>query len=185
MSVYKTEAVILSRVNFGEADKLLTLFSKHYGKLKALAKGVRRVSSRKGGSLELFNHVGLVLARGKNLDIITEVDLKNSFRIWRKDLIRVGLAYYLVELVDKLTAEGQKNQQVFFLLKRVLAGLEGKDLVSLVRQFEEAVLKELGFGVPTGLRAKKGSLSDYIEEIIERKLKSKEVLRKIKYGQSA
>ena len=116
MPTYKTEAIVLSRRNFGEADKILTIFTKHYGKIRALAKGVRRMKSRKGGNVELFNQVSLVLAKGKNLDIITEVELKNSFRFWRQNLNRVGVAYYLVELVESLTPEGQANRFAYRLL---------------------------------------------------------------------
>jgi len=180
VSSYKTEAIILKRVNFGEADKILTIFSRHYGKLRVIAKGARKINSRKGGNLELFNHVNLHLAKGKNLDIITEVELANSFKNWRRNLTRVGVAYYLAELTDRLTAEAQKNTDVFFLLKRYLKRLESDHLGQLIRGFEEEMLNELGFGIPRQLKAIPGSLSDYIEEIIEGLLKSKEVLKKIK-----
>lgn len=180
MSSYKTEAIILSRSNFGEADRLLTIFSKHYGRMKVLAKGVRKIISRKGGSLELFNHVALVLAKGKNLDIITEVEVRNSFRSWRQNLTRVGVAYYLAELVNRLTPEGQKNQLVFFYLGDFLGRLKKDPLSQLIREFEESLLEESGFGIPPNLENQPGSLSGYIEEIIERKLKSKEVLKRIK-----
>lgn len=180
MSSYKTEAIILSRRNFGEADRLLTVFSKHYGRIKVLAKGVRKVTSRKGGSLELFNHVSLVLAKGKNLDIITEVEVRNSFRGWHQNLTRVGVAYYLAELVNRLTPEGQRNQLVFSCLGDFLGRLKKDPLPQLIREFEESLLEESGFGIPPALRNQPGSLSGYIEEIIERKLKSKEVLKRIK-----
>lgn len=182
MGSYKTEAIILSQTNFGEADKILTVFSKFSGKIRILAKGARKINSRKGGNLELFNQVFLVLAEGKNLDIITEVELIHSFKDWRKNLIRVGVAYYLVELVLRLTAEGQRNDRVFFLLKAHFTKLYRSDLVKLIRNFEEELLTELGFGIPKELVNGEGSLSVYIEEIIERKLKSKEVLKRIKYG---
>lgn len=182
MASYKTEAIILSRINLGEADRIITLFSKHYGKLKVLAKGVRKIHSRKGGNLELFNQVKLVLAKGKNLDIITEVELVQAFAKWRKNLTRVGVAYYFTELIDKLTAEEQENQEVYNLLKEFLSRLSEKDLVKLIRQFEEKLLDHLGFGLPAAVRSQPGSLADYLEEITERQLKSKEVLKKIKYG---
>jgi len=183
MASYKTEAIILKRINFSEADKILTIFSKHYGKIHVLAKGVRKINSRKGGNLELFNQVNLFLAKGRNLDIITEVELQDSFKSWRRNLIRVGVAFYLTELVDKLTAESQQNVGVFSLLRRSLLAIGDRTSLSeLIREFEEKMLDGLGFGVPKQLRDKPGSLSDYIEEVVEKRLKSKDVLKRIQYG---
>ncbi|HUS59874.1 MAG TPA: DNA repair protein RecO [Nevskiaceae bacterium] len=170
---YKTEGVILKRINFGEADKILTIYSKHYGKIKALAKGVRKITSRKGGNVELFNQVIIFLARGRNLDILTEVQVLNSFKEWRKNLSKVGTAYYFCELVDKLTPEGQPNQAVFRLLKDSLNKIGQEKRLGLTRAFEEKLLEELGFGIPPGLRQTKGNLNAYIEEITERKINSK------------
>lgn len=83
---YKTEGIILKRINLGEADKIITLYSRHYGKIRCIAKGIRNITSRKGGNLELFNRVAIFLAKGKNLDIITEVQLLDSFSGFRQDL---------------------------------------------------------------------------------------------------
>lgn len=170
---YKTEGIILKRINLGEADKILTIYTKHYGKIKALAKGVRKITSRKGGNVELFNQVIIFLAKGKNLDILTEVQVVNSFRKWRKDLDKVSTAYYLCELVDKLTPEGQPSQAVFRLLKDSLSKIDQEKRLGLTRAFEEKLLEELGFGIPPGLKQAKGNLKAYIEEITERKINSK------------
>ncbi|KKR32290.1 MAG: repair protein RecO protein, partial [Candidatus Gottesmanbacteria bacterium GW2011_GWC2_39_8] len=86
MRTYKTEGIILRRINFGEADRLITIFSKHYGKQKVLGKGVRKIKSRRAPHLELFNRSVIFLHRGKNFDIITEAQTINSFSDLRKDL---------------------------------------------------------------------------------------------------
>jgi DNA repair protein RecO (recombination protein O) len=179
---YKTQAFILKRINFGEADRLITLFSKHQGKLRVLAKGVRKPTSRKSGHLELFNLVKLVLAKGKNLDIITEVELVNSFRGWRTNLTRVGVAYYLVELIERLTPEGEKNRQLFRLLEEAFTKLKDDSLIGLIRDFERKLLLESGFGIPKRLENAPGSLVVYLEEIAEKKIKSRQVLKRIKDG---
>ena len=79
---FKTEGIILKRMNYGEADRILTIYTLHHGKIRAMAKGVRKLQSRKAGSLELFNHSVLFLIKGKNLDLVTEaqtIDLFKSF----------------------------------------------------------------------------------------------------------
>lgn len=181
MALYKTEAIVLSQRDFGEADRLLTFFSRRFGRMTALAKGVRRPTSRKAGSLEIFNRVDLLLAKGRSLDLVLEVELQNSFSAWRRNLIRVGVAYYFVELVDRLTAEGQPSETVFLLLNRFLGKIKSGSLKLLVREFEQQLLEELGFGVPPRWRSQPGSLSVYIEELLEKKLKSKEVLKKLNH----
>jgi len=173
----KTEGIILKRTNYGEADRILTIYSKHFGKIRAVAKGARRITSRKAGSLESFNHVVLVLAKGKNLDIISEVQTINTFRSWRKNLTKVGIAWYLCELVEKLTPEEQENKQVFSLLRDWLAKIGYLNPLRLVRDFEEELLVELGFGMPEKLRGTSGSLKSYIETIIEKEITTPKILR--------
>lgn len=180
MALYKTEGIILFQKSFGEADRLLTVFSKDYGKMQVIAKGVRKVTSRKAGSLDTFNHVWLVLAQGRNLDLITEVAVKETFSRWRKNLVGVGMAYYLAELVKRLTAEGQENEAVFELLREFLGRIGKEKPKKLIRGFEEKLLSELGFGVPERLRSKDGSLVAFIEEILEGEIKSREVLRQLR-----
>ena len=164
---YKTEGIVIKRVNFGEADRILTIFTKHYGKIKAIAKGVRKVTSRKGGNLELFNQVILFLSEGKNWDIITEAEAVNSFENLRKNLTFVGRAFQIAEVVDRLTAEREESRKVFELLIEALSGKKN------VKEFEIELLKELGFGLPKDLSEK--SVVHFIESIIEKKLKSKKI----------
>lgn len=175
---YSTEAIVLSRKNFGEADRIITIFSKNYGKLRVVAKGIRRLTSRKKGSLELFNHTKMFLVRGRGMDIITETELKNEFSNWRKDITRVGIAYHLCEVVEKLTAEGQDQEEVYRLLKLALEKLDKmKDgqLIEFVRRFKLRVLGDLGFlekdkDIPM-------NIDDYIEELINGGLKTRRFLR--------
>jgi len=176
---FKTEGIILKRMNYGEADRILTIYTSHHGKIRAMAKGVRKLQSRKAGSLELFNHSVLFLIKGKNLDLITEAQAINLFKSWRKNLIKVGIAYYLCELVDKLTPDNQPHEAVFELLKETFKKIGLKENKILVREFEEKLLNELGFGVPEVLRQTQGSLKTYVESIIEKKLNSPKILRQL------
>lgn len=176
---YRTEGIILKRLNYGEADKILTIYTKHYGKIKALAKGVRKITSRKGGNVELFNQVSLFFYKGRNLDLLTEAQVTKTFKVWRKDLKKVAVAYYFAELVDKLTPDEQPNPAVFQLLSHYLEKITSASLPELSRSFEENLLRELGFGVPKDRQKQSGSLKDYIESIIEKKLNSQEINKEL------
>ena len=176
MSTYKTEGVILKRSNYGEADRILTIYTKQYGKIRAIAKGVRKITSRKGGNLELFNHCVLFLAEGRNLDIITEAQVVNSFSRLSQDLEKTAGAFYLVELVDQLTPDGQANRQVFDLLVSALAKLLDCQTDQVLADFEVSLLRLLGFWSDTIDRR---SVKSYIESIIERKLRSPEFQNKV------
>lgn len=169
MSSYKTEGVILKRSNYGEADKILTIYTKNYGKVRALAKGVRKITSRKGGNLEIFNHCVLFLAEGRNLHIVTEAQVINSFSRWGDKLSEAAAAFYIVELVDQLTPDGQVSRPVFDLLVETLRDLD-------IQSFEVELLKLLGFWSE---RINRRDTQSYIEEIIEKKLKSPEFQRKL------
>lgn len=176
---YKTEGIILKRTNYGEADRILTIYTKHYGKIRVLAKGVRRITSRRGGNVELFNQAVIFLSQGKNLDSLQEAQVVNSFKSWRNDLKKVVVAYYFCELVDKLTPEGQANPKVFQLLSRFLEKIATASLPELVRSFEEVLLTELGFGIPKELKDRSKSLKDYIESITEKKIYSRTIGREL------
>lgn len=178
MKTYKTEGIILKRSDFGEADRLLTIFTKHDGKIRVIAKGVRKTTSRKGPSLELFNHVQVFVARGKNLDIITEAEVINSFSKFRKNLKKVACAYQACELVDKLTAEQAENKEVLDLLKDYLLQISDQRPATSNQQFSLTLLTFLGFW-PKGKFAEDIDLEKYIESLIERKLSSKNFLNQL------
>lgn len=169
MRGYKTEGIILKRVNFGETDRLLTVFTKHDGKIKALAKGIRQVKSRKAGNLELFNQVIVYLASGRNFEIITEAALVNGFTCQKESLAWVSLAFEVSEVTDRLTAERVANRRIFDQLRHTLVNLTPKT----VHQYAIFLLKELGFGLPKNLSP--SSVERYIEKIIEKKLTSRSI----------
>lgn len=179
MNSYRTEGVILKRTNFGEADKILTVFSKHFGKISIIAKGIRKTSSRKGGNLELFNQVKIFLAKGKNLDIVTEVELINPFKSWRKDLKKVAVAYRLCELADKLTAEKVESEEVYEILVNYLSSLSSiSNYQSAINNFGLSLLQILGFW-PRGKSIANINLDNFVENLINRKLSAKKFLARV------
>jgi DNA repair protein RecO (recombination protein O) len=144
--IYRTEAVILKRQDFGEADRLLTALSPDRGKLRLIGKGIRKPTSRKAGHLELFTHANLLVARGRNLDIVTQAETVQVFRGLRDDLTRTTHAYYVAELVDQFATEGTENVALFRLLLDVLSALEtARRLDVLMRSFDLHVLDVAGY----------------------------------------
>lgn len=176
---YKVEGIILKRSNRGEADKILTVFTRSLGKIRVIAKSVRKINSRKGGNVELFNQVSLYLVKGKVIDIVVEATVINSFGSWRSDLKKIGIAYYLCELVDKMLMEGQENNHIYQLLLDALTTLNKARLSQLILDFERKLLIELGFGVPKELETSPKSLRAYIEEITEKKINSPRIIREV------
>src|SRR3989304_6032467 len=100
----KTEGIIIKRKNFGEADRMLTVLTPRHGKIKIIAKGVRKISSRRSSHVELLNLSILTLHEGKIL-ILTEAETLNHFQDLKDNLKKSGLAFYLCELVDGLLPE--------------------------------------------------------------------------------
>ncbi|HOM67428.1 MAG: DNA repair protein RecO [Chloroflexi bacterium ADurb.Bin120] len=143
---YQTRAIVLRHYEFGEADRILRLFTLEKGKISAIAKGVRRISSRKAGHLEPFSQVHLFLASGRDLDIITQAESLKSMSGLRADLHRMSLASYVVELLDRFTYEEGPNPALFRLLSQTLERLEAQEnLETAVRYYELRLLELLGY----------------------------------------
>lgn len=146
MPLYSVEAINLRSRNFGEADKVITLFSKEKGKIQAIAKGSRRPTSKFGGRLEVFCHGQYLLATGRSLDIISQCETIDSFRRIREDKDKLNAGFYMVRLVDIITEERQVNAGLFELLLASLNALEsGLNLGSLPRIFEVKLCDIEGF----------------------------------------
>jgi len=144
--IYRTEAVILRRSDFGEADRLLTVYTPYLGKVRLLAKGIRKPSSRKAGHLELFTRTQLLIARGRNLDIITQAETLDSYQALRQDLWRMSHAYYVAELVDSFAAEHAENRALYALLCDVLNWIcDSTDLALTMRFFELHLFDLVGY----------------------------------------
>jgi DNA repair protein RecO (recombination protein O) len=144
--IYRTEAIVLRRTDFGEADRLLTAFTPDRGKLRIIAKGARKPTSRKSGHVELFSHSQFLVAVGRELDIITQAETLEPFVPLREDLMRTTYAYYLAELADAFTAERDENRPLFELLKDALGWLcTAGDLPLLARYYELHLLGLAGY----------------------------------------
>ncbi len=144
--VYRTKGVVLKRIDLGEADKILILYTSSAGKLRAVAKGVRRPGSRLGGHVDDLAYADMLLARGRDLDVVTQSQTLETFRRMREELKRTSLAYYVSELVDSFTEERIENRPLFDLLVATLGLLaEQDDLSTVVRFFELHLLELVGY----------------------------------------
>lgn len=147
--LYRTDAIVLKRQDFGEADRVLTVLTPTHGKRRVLAKGVRRTSSRKAGHIELFSQSEMLLAKGRSMDVITQAQAINLFRALHDDLLRFTYASYFAELADKFLEENDTHQDVYVLLREALEELVGEAsdarLPLLGRFFELRLLGLVGY----------------------------------------
>ncbi len=142
----RVEAVVLRHSDWGEADRLLTLFSRERGKLRCIAKGVRRLRSRKAGHLEPFTRAALMLARGRDFWLVTQAETLDAYLPLREDLVRTGYAAYVIELVDRFTYDEGENRGLFALLVDTLQRIDTlEDAFLAVRYFELHLLDFVGF----------------------------------------
>jgi DNA repair protein RecO (recombination protein O) len=111
-------------MDLGEADRIVTFYSRDVGKIRAVAKGVRRTTSRSAGHLEPFTLSDVMFAVGRELDVVSQADTLEAFRAVREDLVLTTHAYYLAEMVDLLTEDRMENRAVFDVLVDGLRDLE-------------------------------------------------------------
>jgi DNA repair protein RecO (recombination protein O) len=138
--------VILKRMDLGEADRIVTLFSRDEGKIRAVAKGVRRTTSRSAGHLEPFTLSDVLFAVGRELDVISQADTLEAFRTLRENLELTTHAYYLAEVVDLLTEDHLENRAVFDTLVEGLHQLaEAADTRLVLIVFHLRLLEALGY----------------------------------------
>lgn len=144
--VYRCEGIVIRRRDFGEADRLLTILTDDYGKIRALAKGSRRTKSRLGGHLEPYARVRLMVARGRNLDIITQAQVLESMSHLRTEERSILYAAHWSEIADQLMVEAEQNRFGYGVLVRALTSLElGRDPVITSRICEWEFLAASGF----------------------------------------
>lgn len=174
---YSDEGIILARKNYGEADRIIPIYSQNNGKIVFIAKGIRRLQSKKRGHLEIFSRVRFSAVKGKGMDILTEVETVDHFTSLRHNLTKVSLAYYFMEVIGKITHEGEPHAAIYALLVNYLTELQTESkLRSLRRNFVLEVLTVLGYW-PKGKKLQDPDM--LLDEVLERKLSSVRVGKKL------
>lgn len=143
----RVDAVVLRHSDYGEADRLLTVYTRQRGKMRVLAKGARKIASRKAGHIEPFTHVKLQLATGRDMFLLTQADTVDAYLPLRDDLLLTGHAAYALELLDRFTYEDEtENPTLFRLLTETLTRLASRaDVWLVLRFYEMRLLDQLGF----------------------------------------
>lgn len=169
-----SEGIILRRRSAGEADRWLTILTRQHGKIRILARGVRKISSKRAPHIEVFNRVILTTYKGSSQETLTEVSPIASYEAIRSDLTRIGAAYYLCELIDGLLPIEQVHEGVYELFTQALETLSTvkRERVETLRErFALALLRALGF-LEQGKKPPTGSVDSYVEQLLERSLKT-------------
>lgn len=124
MSLLRDRGVVLRSYRLGEADRIVVLLTQGHGKVRAVAKGVRRTTSKFGGRLEPMSHVSLLLWQGRSdLDIVNQAEVIDAFRVAREDLSRVSRALALLEVADRLAQERHADPRLYEMLVGALGVL--------------------------------------------------------------
>ena len=143
---YRVQALVIRHREYGEADRILTLYTLEKGKVQAIAKGVRKLKSRKAGHLEPFTQVALQLAKGRNLELVTQAETIRNFANIKENLKLTAQAAYVLELLDRFTYEEGENRFLYNLVLETLSRLDGGISPGLVLHYYEVHLMDiLGF----------------------------------------
>jgi DNA repair protein RecO (recombination protein O) len=143
---YKTTGIVIGRTNYGEADRILTIMSAEHGKIRAIAKGVRKIKSRSGGHIELFGRVDFMIAIGRGLDVMTSATLTWYPHNLASDYNKLGLAYLFSSMINKLVDENEPHIEVYELLGASLLALENTGVEpQLELWFKLRLLDALGY----------------------------------------
>jgi DNA repair protein RecO (recombination protein O) len=177
------DAFVLKSRNFKDADKMYALLTRESGKVMAMGRGVRKITSKRAGSLDTLNNVVVSYAESSaGFKNITEVKVLNSYKNIKKDLELTKKAFYLAELVNKTIQEGVDSSEIYVLFGKALDRLEvGEDIDLVVSKFELTLLKKLGYGTDVkrfrGMKLKdfKSSVNGHVSETLEERFKSLEI----------
>lgn len=168
---------MLARRSYGEADRIISVYSLNHGRISLIAKSVRKPSSRKRGHLEVFGYVRFSAARGKGLDLMTEAEVIDAFPEIRKNLKKVAVAYYFMEAIGRTTHEEEANRELFGLALEYLNHLKLETSLKKLRlEFVYYLLSVLGFW-PRGKPLLDPDAK--LEEVAERRMSSARVGKKL------
>lgn len=173
--IFSSLAIIIGRRNYGEADRILTIFTEDRGKIVVMAKGVRLSRSKRRGHIELFNTIKAQVVESRGFPVLAQTELIADRSSMKSDIKLLRIAYHLAELVSRLTPDNEKHREIFDLLNRAFSSISLKvwdKEAYLSEKFEEKLLYLLGYGTPPD----GGSWHEYIESITDFKLRAQEIL---------
>lgn len=146
MSLYRDGGVVLRTYKLGEADRIVVFLTRDHGKVRAVAKGIRKTKSRFGGRLEPPAHVELLFYAGRELDVVTQAETVDAFGVVRGDFDRLTRAVSMLEAVDQVALEGEPNPALYRMLVGALRTLASRDTPLVVPAFFFKLLALEGYG---------------------------------------
>lgn len=170
---YSASGIVLKRSDVGEADRIVTIFTKEFGKVAAIAKGCRKLSSSRAAALEPGSHSKLFLIETKSLPILTQAQLITDFSHAKKDLVSMRKVFEVLEIIDSLLIEEDAQERVFAHTLAIFEHLNAKEETksSFVRAHLTAIVEILGFADRQDIVGSK-PFRDYVEELTSKKMKS-------------
>lgn len=174
--LYKTQGIIIKRTNIGEFDRLLTVYTKDFGKILLRGKSIRKNQAKLKGHLELFLYTHLMIAPARGFDIVTGAETMEKFSFLHQNLISLSSAYYLSELIDKLIIGPEKDENIWqmFLSSFQELNQPNQDVKVIISDFENRLLEFLGYG-------KQKNFLDFVEALLNEKLNSRSFLQEAFY----
>ncbi len=145
MALYRDQGIVLRTHKLGEADRIITIITERHGKVRAVAKGVRKTKSKFGARLEPTSHVALQLYEGRELDIVTQAESLDHFKAIREDLDRLTRAVTMLEAVDQLSLEREPNPDLYRMLLGALRTVAARNSALVVAGFHWKILALEGF----------------------------------------
>ncbi len=170
MQYLKDKGFVLRRVNFGDSDRYITIFTKDHGKIEVVAKGVRKITSRRSSSVELLNLVDFQAVRSRKNFVLTEVKLINPFDTLKQELDGIQKAFLMCEIVDQIMPVGVAHDDVFDLMNRAACKMLEND--KNMAYFQAKLLSLMGFWDGKTAFENSTHVQNVVEETIERKLKT-------------
>lgn len=171
--LYKTEGIIIGRRNLSDFDRLLTIYTRDFGKILVKAKSIRKNHSKLRGHLELFLRSHFMIAPGRGFDIVTGAETINDYPFIHGNLHSLATAYYLSELADKLISGAEKDANIWELFLSSFQRInEGGDLKAIIKDFENDFLKFLGYG-----ERQKNAIS-FIQSLLNEEINSRYFLQR-------
>ena len=173
------EGIVIKRKNFGETDKIITVFTRNQGKIRLIAKGIRKISSRRASHIELFKHVKITYNKFKALFVLTDALSMDEYNFSDKNLNKLAYAYYLSEIIDQLVPESQPMEDIFELFKKSLKEISQleytKDLDKQFPYLASGIMATLGY-LPQNTVVTLPNLVNLVEDLSERRLKTPKLL---------
>lgn len=171
---FSSDGIILKRMNYGEADRIVTIYTKDFGKITAMAKSSRKTASRKKGGLEPGTESRCFFVQGKGMPLITQTNIMTSHSSSQQSLVLMTQTFQILEIVDALTIDDGENYAVYGLLKNTLAQIANGITRDSLLENIGSIVSALGFGPPPAFT--EYDLKEYIEDLSNKSLKTKAFL---------